>query len=115
MRFFLRSSVSRSAFIWALRSVTPGQLVSSMSLAASGSNWKAAKMTSLGRRAEGFGFLECAGDLALFERSVLGAEGDDGAAGESSVASLSETRGPSPRGRGERFGFGVGVEVARAA
>ena len=36
-RFLLRSSVSRSAFIWALSNVTPGQLVSSMYLDASGS------------------------------------------------------------------------------
>src|SRR5229473_5388602 len=44
-RFFLRSSVRRSAFIWAVRKVMPvfSLVRSSMSLAASGSNWKAAK------------------------------------------------------------------------
>ena len=38
VRFFFKSSVSKSAFICALNSVTPGIFVSSMSLAASGSN-----------------------------------------------------------------------------
>jgi len=47
-RFFFKSSVNRSAFIWALSVVTPGQFNSSMSLAASGSNWIAAKTINLG-------------------------------------------------------------------
>ena len=47
-RFFFKSSVSRSVFIWTLSRVTPGHFVSSMSLAASGSNWKAAKIISFG-------------------------------------------------------------------
>ena len=46
-RLRFRSSVSRSAFICAFSRVIPGQLVSSMSLAASGSNWKAAKTMTL--------------------------------------------------------------------
>ena len=58
-RFFFRSSVSRSAFICALSRVTPGQLVSSMSLAASGSNWKAAKTISFG-----LGTSVCASSMA---------------------------------------------------
>jgi hypothetical protein len=58
-RFFLRSSVSSSAFICALRRVTPGHFVSSMSLAASGSNWKAAKTMSLG-----LGTRVCASSMA---------------------------------------------------
>src|SRR5208283_2174952 len=45
LRFFFRSSVKRSAFICALSSVTPGQFVSSMSFAASSSNWKAQNKT----------------------------------------------------------------------
>jgi hypothetical protein len=47
-RAFLRSSVKRSVFIWTFKSVTPGHLVSSMSLAASGSNWNEAKITTVG-------------------------------------------------------------------
>ena len=38
VRFFFKSSVSKSAFICALSVVTPGQFNSSMSFAASGSN-----------------------------------------------------------------------------
>src|SRR3990172_10913154 len=48
LRFFFRSSVNRSAFIWALSRVTPGQFVSSMSFAASSSNWKAQNKTICG-------------------------------------------------------------------
>ena len=48
LRLFFKSSVSMSAFIWALSRVTPGQLVSSMSLAASSSNWKAQNKTMCG-------------------------------------------------------------------
>src|SRR2546423_1717792 len=47
-RLFFKSSVSRSAFICALRSWTPCQLVCSMLLTATGSNWKAAKMRNCG-------------------------------------------------------------------
>src|SRR5690606_33140991 len=48
LRFFLRSSVNRSVFIWTLSNVTPGQLVSSISFAASGSNWNAANTIIFG-------------------------------------------------------------------
>ena len=53
-RLRFRSSVSKSAFICALSSVRPGQLVSSMSLEASGSNWKAANTTTLRPAAPAF-------------------------------------------------------------
>jgi hypothetical protein len=47
-RFFFRSSVSRSVFICALSSVTPGQFTSSMSFAASGSKVKAQNRMNFG-------------------------------------------------------------------
>jgi hypothetical protein len=48
-RFFFKSSVRRSVFIWTFTSVTWGHLVSSMSFAASGSKWKEQNRTRLGR------------------------------------------------------------------
>ena len=61
------------------RHARPSRGQSSMSLAASGSNWKAAKT-----RSAGLGTSVCASsrrqlDLALLQRRVLGAEGDDDA------------------------------------
>ena len=76
-RFFFRSSVSRSVFICALSSVTPGHVVSSMSLAASGSNWKAAKTIDLGLGDERLRFFQRKFHLPLFQRRKLRPEGDD--------------------------------------
>ena len=99
VRFFFRSSVRRSAFIWAVRKVMPvfSLVSSSMSLAASGSNWKAAKtrISGLGWRVRASSQADF--DLAGFERGVVGAEGDDDAFGFCA------------------FGFGVGVKPAGAA
>ena len=97
-RFFFRSSVSRSAFICAVRKVMPvfSLVMPSMSLAASGSNSKAAKTRIAGLRAQGARLFPRQLDLALFQQAVLGAERDN-----------------DPL-RAFSLGFGVGVQPARA-
>ena len=95
-RFFLRSSVRRSAFICALRKVMPVLWLVVDVLGGFGIELEGGEDEDLGFGVEGLGFSPGQFDLALLERSVLGAEGDDDAL------------------RLVLLGFGVGVEPAGA-
>lgn len=74
-RFFLRSSVSRSAFTRALSNVTPGHFVSSMFFDASGSKLERSKEDHLRFRYEAVRLFEAQRRLTLFNWRVFKAEG----------------------------------------